>query len=254
MAREGLLVELRRAIARVRRTRAPVRREGLRIRQPEAFAQVNLEVNPVTGPGGERDYLVLFERVVAAPPTRAKRKPAGAATAPKARTTPRGRIESLRRELTATKELLQSIIEERKAASEELAPRLSAGRQHRKVELGQLETRMDRLAAARDYSESIVDTIREPLLVLDAALRVRSASRAFYEMFQVRPEETVGKLVHDLGTHPWDIPALRALLSDVAEQNSAFQDFEVERDFGGLGARIMLLNARRIDGKSQKNG
>ena len=67
-------------------------------------------------------------------------------------------------------------------------------------------------------------------------------------MFEVPPEETVGKLVYDLGTHQWDIPALRAILSDVVENNSAFQDFEVEHDFDGLGPRIMLLNAPRIDG------
>ena len=278
MAREGLLMELQQAIARVRKTRAPVRRPGLRIKQERTFADVNLEVIPVTGPEGERDYLVLFENAGGA--ARPKRKGAGTA---KARTASPGQMESLRRELTATKEFLQSIIEEREAANEELRSAneeiLSSNEelqstseemetakeelqsaneelttvneelQHRNVELGQLLTQ---LAAARDYSEGIVDTIREPLLVLDGALRVRSASRAFYDMFEVPPEETVGKLVFELGTHQWDIPALRGILSDVVEKNSAFQDFEVEHDFDALGTRTMLLNARRIDGASQE--
>jgi two-component system, chemotaxis family, CheB/CheR fusion protein len=120
MAREGLLTELRQAIARARKTRAPVRREGLRIKQEETFAEVNLEVIPVTGPGGELNYLVLFEDVVTVSATRPSRKAAGAARASRARTAPPGQIESLRRELTATKEFLQSIIEEREAANEEL--------------------------------------------------------------------------------------------------------------------------------------
>lgn len=95
------------------------------------------------------------------------------------------------------------------------------------------------------YLQSIVDTVREPLLVLDTDFRVVSASRAFYQTYQVAPDETENRLVYELGNGQWDIPALRSLLEDVLPSNHAFDDFEVVHDFPGVGRRIMLLNARK---------
>jgi two-component system CheB/CheR fusion protein len=99
---------------------------------------------------------------------------------------------------------------------------------------------------AREYAESVVATVREPLLVLDADLHIVSASRSFYQTFLVNPAETEGKLVYELGNGQWDIPALRQLLEDVLPKNSEFQGFRVEYDFPAIGHRAMLLNARRI--------
>src|SRR4051812_2248458 len=96
------------------------------------------------------------------------------------------------------------------------------------------------------YAESIVDTVRDPLLVLDADLRVRSASRSFYEDFGVKPEETEGRLVYELGNGQWDIPELRTLLEAILPENGSFRDFEVTHDFEGIGRRRMLLNARKV--------
>jgi PAS domain S-box-containing protein len=97
-----------------------------------------------------------------------------------------------------------------------------------------------------EYAESIVQTVREPLLVLDSDLRVISANCAFYQTFQVTPGETEGKVLYDLGNRQWNIPKLRELLEDILPKNTAFNDFEIEHDFATLGRRIMLLNARRI--------
>jgi PAS domain S-box-containing protein len=99
---------------------------------------------------------------------------------------------------------------------------------------------------AREYAESIVETVREPLVVLDADIRVVSASRSFYSVFQVTPEEAQGQLLYGLGNRQWDIPALRKLLEEILPENTTFDDFEVEHDFETIGRRIMLLNARRI--------
>ncbi len=99
---------------------------------------------------------------------------------------------------------------------------------------------------ARRYAEGIVDTVREPLLVLDTTLRVKSASRSFYRTFRVAPDETENRLVYDLGDGQWDIPRLRTLLEEVLPQNAAFDGFEVEHDFAGLGTRFMVLNARKV--------
>jgi PAS domain S-box-containing protein len=107
--------------------------------------------------------------------------------------------------------------------------------------------RAERLAEdARLYAESIVATVREPLVVLDGDLRVWTANRSFYTMFRVRPEETEGRLLYDLGDGQWDIPALRKLLGEILPQNMSFDDFEVEHDFPSLGKKVMLLNARRV--------
>ncbi len=96
------------------------------------------------------------------------------------------------------------------------------------------------------YAENIVNTVREPLLVLDADLRVRSASDSFYNTFEVTPEETVNHLVYELGNHQWDIPELRRLLGELLPQQKSMNGFEVAHNFANIGPKTMLLNARVI--------
>jgi len=96
------------------------------------------------------------------------------------------------------------------------------------------------------YAQNIVDTVREPLLILDETLRVRSANRAFYQTFHVSSEETEGRLIYELGNGQWDIPDLRTLLEDIVPRSSVFQDFELEHTFPVIGRRVMLLNARKL--------
>ena len=99
---------------------------------------------------------------------------------------------------------------------------------------------------AQKYTESIVETIREPLLVLTADLKVITANRSFYEVFHVTPEETEGRFVYSIGDHAWDIPALRELLEEIVPENTHFNDFEFDHAFPVIGRKRMLLNARRI--------
>ena len=96
------------------------------------------------------------------------------------------------------------------------------------------------------YAQDVVDTVREPLLILDGTLRVHSANRAFYQTFHVVPEETERRLVYELGNGQWDIPALRTLLEDIVPMSSVFNDFELAHDFPVIGQRVMLLNARKM--------
>jgi len=97
--------------------------------------------------------------------------------------------------------------------------------------------------------EDIVETVREPLIVLDSDLRILSVNRSFYNSFKVTPEETIGNLIYDLGNRQWDIPRLRTLLEDILPKNNKFDDYEVEHIFSNIGHKIMLLNARRITHK-----
>jgi len=99
---------------------------------------------------------------------------------------------------------------------------------------------------AEKYAESIVQTVREPLLVLDSDQRVISANRSFYQTFQVTPREVEGKLLYDLSDRQWNIPKLRKLLEEILPKSTVFLDFEIEHEFKTLGRRIMVLNARRI--------
>ena len=102
------------------------------------------------------------------------------------------------------------------------------------------------LKAIETYAQNIVDTVREPLLILDASLRVRSANRAFYQTFHVSAVETENRLIYELGNGQWDIPDLRTLLEDVVPKSSVFNDFELEHTFPVIGRRVMLLNARKL--------
>ena len=102
------------------------------------------------------------------------------------------------------------------------------------------------VADACALAQSIVDTVREPVIVLDKGLRVIAASRSFYSAFEVSPEETQGKLLYALGDGQWDIPKLRLLLEKIIPDHGVMEDYEVEHEFPHLGIRIMLLNARQV--------
>ncbi len=96
------------------------------------------------------------------------------------------------------------------------------------------------------YIKTVVDTVREPFLVLDADLRVLSANQTFYNTFQVAEEATVHKKLYDLGNGQWNIPKLKSLLDEILPKNTFFKDFEVDHDFPTIGRKIIILNARRI--------
>ena len=102
------------------------------------------------------------------------------------------------------------------------------------------------VADACALAQSIVDTVREPVIVLDKELRVIAASRSFYSAFEVSPEETQKKPLYVLGDGQWDIPKLRLLLEKIIPEHGVITDYEVEHEFPHLGTRIMLLNARQV--------
>jgi two-component system, chemotaxis family, CheB/CheR fusion protein len=99
---------------------------------------------------------------------------------------------------------------------------------------------------AKTYAESIIDTVREPLLVLNAELRVRSANKSFYKAFGLGEDETLNRLIYELSDRQWDIPELRRLLSQILPNQKQIQDFNVDYSFPGIGHTTMLLNAREI--------
>lgn len=96
------------------------------------------------------------------------------------------------------------------------------------------------------YIRTVVDVVREPILILDKDLRVMVANEPFYRTFQVESKDTEGKVVYELGNGQWDIPALRKLLEDILPKHTFFKGFEVVHEFPHIGRKVMILNARQI--------
>ncbi|BAI61516.1 putative MCP methyltransferase [Methanocella paludicola SANAE] len=112
------------------------------------------------------------------------------------------------------------------------------------TQMKQLEKSMK---AAKEYTEAVIATIREPLVVLDNAMHVINANKSFYKTFHVSPEETEHHILYELGNGQWNIPDLKKLLENILPGKRSFDDFKVEHDFPSIGRRVMLLNARMIE-------
>jgi two-component system CheB/CheR fusion protein len=262
-SRSGLARDLHAAIAQARRERTPTRREGRILRERDG--QVNVQVIPL-GASDQAHQLVLFEEV--APASRAN---TGAAAKTETQTVVPTELLALQQELATNRvqllalidqherssaefesneeealssiEELQSVNEELETAKEELQ---STNEELTTVN-EELQTRNVDLQQARDFASSIVDTVRHPLMVLNANLRVQTANRSFYDTFRLQPHETEGQSLYDLSGGAWSTPSLRRLLGQVLPANQAFDDCELEHDFPGLGRRAMVLNARRLE-------
>jgi two-component system, chemotaxis family, CheB/CheR fusion protein len=113
-------------------------------------------------------------------------------------------------------------------------------------EMVERERAQQQTQRALDYAESIVNTVREPLVVLDGDLRIVSANRSFYQTLQVTPEETQGSLLYDLGNRQWDIPRLRELLEEILPNKTEVIDYEMDHVFPEIGLKTMVLNARQM--------
>jgi PAS domain S-box-containing protein len=98
-----------------------------------------------------------------------------------------------------------------------------------------------------DYIATIINTVREPLIILDQDLRVITVNRSFYTFFKAKPENIIGQQIFELDNKQWDIPVLRELLETILPQRSSFDDYKVEHDFANIGRRVMLLNARQME-------
>jgi two-component system CheB/CheR fusion protein len=247
---------------------------------PGEEREVSFEVIPVKLPGIEsRHSLILFGRPAHPPELghagvlrRLWTSLFGAGSA--AETAKDHQIARLRRELDATRDYLQAAGEEYDAVKEEMKSAheeaLSANEefistneeletakeelQSANEELGvtnqelrnsnrELDDMNVELRKSRNYLDAIVETLREPLLVLDKGLRVQKANHEFYKTFDVRPDETLQRHIYDLGDGQWNILGLRALLEGVLPEDRALRDYEVSHAFPRVGERTMLLNA-----------
>jgi len=156
-------------------------------------------------------------------------------------------LQSANEELLSSSEELQSLNEELETGKEEL----QSTNEELMVVNHEMISLNEQVTAARDYAEAIIVNIREPLLVLDKNLRIKTANDAFYKTFRVTEKETEEVLIYDIGNKQWDIPALRTLLEKILPEKTVFNDFEVTHTFSSVGERVMLLNALEFINKKR---
>ncbi len=259
MARPALTFELRNLVHKARKTGLPVRKTGLEVVVNEQTHQVTLEAIPLNNGSEGQLYLIVFTEVFPL----AGADPATDGSEP-------GRIKQLEAELAAVRQDMRSIIEEQEASNEELQSaneeivssneelqsineeletskeEIESTNEELQTINQELQVRNDQLTEAHMYAEAIFGTIREATLVLDRDLRVKSANRAFYQIFRVQENDTQGHLLYELGDGQWDITRLRQQLEDVIMRNVHIRGFEVVYTFPDVGEKIMLIHARRV--------
>ena len=269
MARDGIAYELRNLLTQAKTRSLPARKFGFFYTYQELQHFVNLQVVPIKD-GEEQFYLVVFQ-AASSTGIQPSMFDTGATTGITEFDAAQMRIEHLERELIQSRADMRVVSDEQEAANEELQStneELLSGSEELQSLNEELETskeelqstneeitvmntelldRNEQLNNARLYSEGIVNTIRDPLLILNNQLQVVKATEGFYKKFNVAEKETEGQYIYELANHQWDIPALRTLLEGVLPQKKELKDFEVRHSFPVTGEKVMLLNARKLN-------
>jgi two-component system CheB/CheR fusion protein len=256
MARPGLAFELRTAIHKSRKSGRLVKKSGIEIKLKGHIYQVSIEVLPIKE-AEEKIFLVIFEETtsVAVPKTRSSK----------------GRdkiVKQLEREIDSLKVDMRSMLEDEEAHAEELQSaneeivsnneelqsineeletskeEIESANEELTTINNELQVRNDQLTESYEYLEIVFDTIREAVIILDDNLRVNSANKSFYRIFNVTEGETEGELFFELGNKQWNIQKLRQLLEEIISQNTFFTGFEVEHDFPHIGPKTTLVIAK----------
>jgi len=261
----GLFLEVERLIGQARQSGERARQERIPYELDGIVGGLNVEAVPLDSDRGW-SVLVLFEPVPEAPRTEA-----AFADAPPGSDIRDRQIARLKQQLTDAKRRFLSAIEEHQSSREEsrgaTEEALSANEELQslneeletaKEELqstneelvtvnDELQANNAALAQARDFAMSIVETVHQPLLVLDADLRVRMANRAFCRTFQISPLEAEGQVVYALSGGSWDLPGLRDALEGLLRGGASFPSFEAQRDFPGVGRKSLVLGGCLIN-------
>ena len=114
------------------------------------------------------------------------------------------------------------------------------------INVSSIKNIQEKIQSALNYAENIINTVREPLIVLDQNLKVISANRTFFETFKLKKSETEGEKIYKIGNNEWNIPILQKLLEEILLKNNEINDFKFEHNFHKIGNKKMILNARRI--------
>ncbi|MGN6603858.1 MAG: PAS domain S-box protein, partial [Ginsengibacter sp.] len=259
MLHEDLVLELRSLIYKARKEKAPVQLNGVLLNYDKYTETVNLEVIPLHMSTAEPYFLILFKEaaskhghVKGADQLQAETKGAENARIASLEDELRGlkeQIAGMSDEFEATREELQTANEEVLSSNEELQSineELETSREELQSINEELQLRNSELNEAFEYRQAIVETIREPLVVLTTDLRVSSANRAFYTHFHQERAETEGFYIFEMKNGKWKIPKLKEQLLEVISKNKTLENFEVHHEFPAIGERDMLFSALRM--------
>ena len=259
-----LFLEVEQLVREVGRSGEAARKDRIRYQSDGAHGEVNLEVIPLGGTG-PCAMVVLFEPA-----------PSVSGIEPEPGSDPRDReIAILKQDLADARQRLVSIIEDHHSSEEEsqdateeaislneelqsLNEELETAKEELQSTNEELTTVNQELFAnnaalkeAHDFARLIIETAATPLLVLDVDMRIRTANSSFYGAFRISPRDVEGRALYSISNGCWDIPRLRDLLQRILPGNKVVQDFEIEQDFPGIGHRVLVLNARQLDGLQQ---
>jgi len=265
MVREELVLDLRSLLHTAKKEGLLAKKEGIPMGKNGSTHLTTIEVVPLRHPLPASYFMVLFSETIPAPLEHSDTGTKGGKNNPREKY-----ITGLLRDLTLHKEQMRSMAEEYEAANEELQSAneevLSSNEELQSIneELGtsqeelestneelttindELGIRNREISDARDFSEAIIATIREPLIVLNEDLKVQKANESFYKQFRTMKSDVEGHFFYDLGNGQWDIPDLRKLLNEVLTKNKVVHDFEIAHEFPSIGKKIVILNARTM--------
>ena len=268
MAREGLSFELRNILHLSQKTKQPVHKFGVLFKVNDMQQFVNIQALQLNQ-NSELNYLVVFQPA-SSTGLQASIFDTGQSTENMNYNAGELRIEHLERELIQTRADMRGITDAQETANEELQSaneELLSGSEELQSLNEELETskeelqsineeimivnkelldRNEQLNNARLYTEGIVNTIRDPLLILDTELRIKRATSGFHSKFKTTEKEIEGHYLYEINNGQWDIPKLRELLDEILPEKKELDDFEVTQMFPSLGKRSMCLNARQI--------
>jgi two-component system CheB/CheR fusion protein len=280
MVRKDLRLDLRALVQNARRIMKPVRKENIPVRLNGEEKTITAETIPIRDPDSKQSvFLLTLEET---PHTEVQRQET---PGQKRVETAKDRVisdlnnqllqinedarvsieqlEQLNEELTSTNEELQSAMEELQSTNEEYEStkeQLESANEELVTLNEELQTgnnELDHVNAelteTRDYAEAIIRTVREPLVILDGNLRISSANDAFYHAFGLSRQKTEHAYFFDINNGQWDVPVLRIHIASILKHETVLEDVEIEREFPGLGYRIMCLNVRRVVQKKRKD-
>jgi len=268
MIKEELSFDLRTVIHRAKKENRASKKEGVLLTYNGSAQEISIEVVPIKGQAKDNFYLIIFHEngfnhasAIEAKTNFKGEKQKGSqekrisyleAQLKESRDTikaitedfeaTREQLQSANEEVLSSNEELQSINEELETSKEELQ---SANEELTTIN-EELQIRNTELKEAGEYTRAIVETMHESLVMLTVDLRIRTANKGFYQMFQTTPEETEGFYLYELGNQQWDIGELRKQLKMVQTRDISFSNFEVTSEFPGIGKKSMLLNAHKF--------
>ncbi len=273
MAKHGLAFELRNLMHKCKKQNGVVVKESIPLEENGRVRNIAIEASQLPNIS-EPHYLILFLERETMPTDGRYILESGAevnsASSKRKKNASDLRIMQLEQELSETREDMRSITEAQEAANEELQSdneELLSGSEELQSLNEELETNKEELQStneeltvvnqeiinlneqvteARDFAEAINATIHEPMLILDRNLRIKSANKAFYKLFNIQAKDAEGVNLFQLDQKQWNIPKLRELLEEIIPKNSHFDDFELTQDFPGIGEKTLMMNGRLL--------